>query len=181
MGFEKTLWKKMFDIARGRELKGIEVHTLFEKSNKYFPLTLAYEFSNASNIIKPRRIIVPHKTTNSYAIAAHYRQEPDLDSLEKEARSALDWEKTGYTFMAPLERIIAGMRWHIEKDSSLDGAKYLTMCPGVRTEGDWVPYFIVHTYPGTSYPDYTGIGSFHPDSCAECIGVRRVITKDTKV
>jgi len=79
----------------------------------------------------PDKIKMPRDTKTSYAIAARFTQEPDEDSLGEDAKSPLDWEKSGNQFMTPSERMVAELRWQKEQGSHLD-EKYYTWCPGSR-------------------------------------------------
>ena len=98
--------------------QGVKASQLIAEMKERFP---AWVWRSVGD---PDKIKMPRTTKESYAMAARYQQEPDEDSLEENAKSAEDWEKTEDTFMTPAERIVAEMRWHKEKGSHLDEKKY---------------------------------------------------------
>lgn len=146
---------------------------------------------------------MPRTAENSYAVAAHFSQTPDKDSLGENAKSAEDWEKTDEKFMTPLERLVAGMRWSQEKGTDMDpietqfnfdldelkeGAQLFnnvgtyTLCPGSYWKDEtWgkipsVPLVYHqnrHNLP-VSIKHSAAQNAVHP-----FFGVRRVITTDT--
>ena len=119
----------------------------------------------------------------SYAVAARYQQEPDEDTLGDGVEPATEWEKKDDSFMSPTEYMVAMMRWQRQEGTHLDEANQ-TIFPGSRTQKGKV---LVMGY----VPDHENVGiySCHPGYCSAqeehtgrfIMGVRRVITKDTKV
>ena len=140
------------------------------------------EFRNLAEVIEMSR-----KSNETYAIAAHYRREVDKDSIGRKAKTAKNWENTGEEFMTPLECIIAEGRWYKDNKNHLN-AKTLTLCPGSRSENGQVPYleYSTESNPPQEFMRVSRIvkeiilDSCSPEKRHRSLGVRRVITKDSK-
>lgn len=114
------------------------------------------------------------RTQESYAFAIRYQQEPDKDTLGENAKSAEDWEETGDAYLMPGERLIAGAQWYQREGTHLD-EDFSTLCPGTRAEGGSVPYLFHDKADGLDR-----LLTVSPSKRYERLGVRRVVTKDTK-
>lgn len=153
------------------EKEGLEAFTYLPKDIKISKLLKIakadYPVWVWEGIGDPDTIKMPRTTQESYAVAHHYTQEPDEDSLGDKARSGLDWEKTDNSYMGPLERLAFGMRWHKENGTQLD-EKYVTLCPGSRAAGGRVPCL---SFSGGR----VRLSSDHPGGRGPGWGVRRVV------
>jgi len=149
--------------------KGAKLDRIWEKFAKTNPVKREPLYDLSSWHLKMSR-----DTRNSYAVAAHYQQEPDDDSLGDNARSSLDWEKTDEQYMTPLEVIIAEMRWHKENGPHLN-EKNITICPRSRMSGT-VPCLDCNRDNGK-----VAIFPISLDATTKSMGVRKVITKNTKI
>jgi len=137
----------------------------------------------------PDKIRMPRTTKESYAVATHYSQEPDEDSVDDKSRSFKDWEQSGETFMTPLERMVAELRWFQENGTHLD-EKYMTVFNGSRLKSPEAPLF---SFGQSDYWDRIPLMRFYsrtnevtlnggpPQGGHREAGVRRVITKESKV
>lgn len=124
-------------------------------------------------------IQMPRTTEKAYAVASRYSQEPDKESTGdiNSDRNIYDWEQTDIEFMSPLERMVAEIRYFQENNSHLD-QKNDTTCPGshIPILSDQTPIFYKGDDGSTCLGKYPPRGKNYPDH-----GVRRVITKDTKI
>lgn len=121
-------------------------------------------------------INMPRITEETYSVAARYSQEPDEDSLGEHAQSACDHEKTQDQFMTPAERMVAELRWFEENDTHLDEDGNITLCPNSRDTNGTVPHL---SFNSKEY--WERLGTWVHRGRNDRLGVRRVITKDTKV
>jgi len=129
---------------------------------------------------KPKDIILddiqmPRSAEETYALATHYSQGPDNDSVRENAKPAEDWEASGKTYMSPLERAVADMRWYAENGTHLDD-HYRTMCPGSRMADGDVPSLVY-----SPNADTVGLHGVFSDEISAALGVREVIVKNMEV
>ena len=123
----------------------------------------------------PLSIDEPRVAEDSYAVAAHYSQEPDDDSLGQKK----SWQDTCKTYMTATERIVAEMRWFKEHNSHLD-EKNRTLCIGTMYKGGYTQHYVDFWFGPIEQKvlmTATQVLPYYPPDH----GVREVITKNTKV
>ena len=124
---------------------------------------------------------LPRRYEKTYAIGAHYSEEPDEDSLGEKAKSPKEWVKTGKTFMNLLEKTAYDLRYNFESgnnDDRLDRKSY-TMDPNARTPsrpGFECAPVICFSAQRRGFGIDSALG---PDSKAPGIGIREIVTEDT--
>lgn len=168
--------------------KGIEIvelwRTLGNELAHYVTHYVSYTVDNAG--LEHCGLTFPRQSQESYAVAASYSQEPEEDSLGKNAKPAEEWEKIGENFMNPAERIVAEIRWWRKNKNHLDEMN-MTLCPGSRTIGGKVPHFTFHSTWVTRdvfTPSAEGrviIGAVRSSTKNPALGIRRVIVAEKKV
>jgi hypothetical protein len=113
-------------------------------------------------------------TNKAFLSFIRFSKEPDEDTLGEGARSSLEWEKTNQTFASPKEVRTAAIAY-LNKTGGRLNERNITMCPGFRLGNDKVPGWrfdpFLDSYDSSEIP---------PDSSRSDIGVRRVITTETK-
>lgn len=161
--------------------EGVKTSAVFEKMKESF---------TAENFLGDLdKIRMPRTATEAYAVAARYSQEPDEDSLKSHSKKNEEWENSGENFMTPLERMVAELRWYQENGNHLD-EQNMTVCPGTRLRHEKAPFWV---RGDSDYWDRTTGMHFDPSRNEVSIfgappkggnpnaGVRRVVTKETKV
>ncbi len=131
---------------------------------------------------------LPRETKETFAVAARYSKKPDAVREEGLVKSAKDWERSmsvyespnweiaEHTYMSPLERVVAELRWNAENGTHLDEGDEITFCPGSRTTDGRV----LGMHFNTLYNNCT-FNSYDPSTKKWNLRVRQVVTKDTKV
>ena len=178
-------WKKLgIEVDEADVRREIEAIPEVEGFDWYFYIPQGIEFDKLWDNIGCRKNFdddesdyeffkTPRSTDKSYGIASRYSQEPDEDSLGEKAKSAEDWEKTNDQFMNLLERLIAEMRWSWNNKGYLD-EKFITICPGNRSV---LGNVVTVEHEGSNLE----VCCDDPSTIDARMGVRRVITKDTKI
>jgi hypothetical protein len=166
--------------------QGIKTSEIWQKMSGIFSVAKEEDVGDLDQMQEPRS-----NEGESYVVACHSRREPDSDSIPEEekwvaGKSVIDhnsktpeeWGEAGDSFLSPTEYFVACMRWQIESGKTLD-QRYGTMFPGSKIQSNEVP--IAH---GNSAPDgalWLAYSIYPHTKLAAAYGIRRVITKDTKV
>lgn len=119
----------------------------------------------------PAKIKTKGETDREFVAFARFSQEPDEDSLGENAKTAIDWEKTDQKFMSPKQEMIAREAFRRLTGEQMD-KKNAMMCPGSRSEYDYVPDLGFD--PGTRR---VGLNDVNPGYRTPNIGVRRVVSR----
>ncbi|TSC95497.1 MAG: hypothetical protein CEN88_476 [Candidatus Berkelbacteria bacterium Licking1014_2] len=185
---QAAIYAKMFGVDAGKiieaakslqsEMSGDEREelTMLVYGPKGETAAKAWERVKAENLtyhwINPEKIKTEGETKRAFVAFAKWSQEADEGSLGENARKAVDWEKTGEKFMSPKQRMLAGEMYRRAKGKQLD-EKNVTMCPGSRSENDYVPYLYFN-------PDYHKVFLYniHPGDRSSRFGVRRVVFRE---
>ncbi len=194
---EKEGFDWLIAIPKGLKLSDVSMNKWSHDYTIYDPINDANPEKRQAHRDLIDAIQMPRNAQETYAIAARYSAEPDDGSYEhdymgKNHKSSLEWEQTGKAFMSPMEWIIADMRFNVntdmrfdlKTDNHLDTAHRLplvvhnsTLCAGSRTPDGKVPYVSWSQLGagGLSFNTLKPENKIFSD-----IGVREVITKDTK-
>lgn len=96
--------------------------------------------------IRIRGIGIQRESEKAVVAFARYSQEADEDSLGKQAKSALGWEKTNQKFMSPKLRMIAGELYRRVEGKQMDGKTRLCARAPLRIiapRRSWVPVTLI--------------------------------------
>lgn len=122
--------------------------------------------------IEPERIKTKGETGKATVAFTGFNQEADDDTLGENAKKAVDWEKTGESFMSPKVAMVAREAYRRLIGKQMD-EKNVTMCPGSRSEDGDVPYLdFVSGLRGVDLSDV------NPENRSPSFGVRRVVSKE---
>lgn len=143
---------------------------------KRFSLKEAWKFVKSNQTLEHLtnmgEVVTKGETEKAVVAFARFSQEPDEDSLGKNAKSAIDWEKTDQEFMSPRLRIIAGELYRRVTGKQLD-EKNPTMSPGSRVPVGRVP--VLFNQSGLVV---LSAGDPDPEHLLRYVGVRRVVSKE---